>query len=59
MMFSFTPTVLTKYPRDQNFLPQYFLRISGISLYMRMATRPLIVPIASLTANFGGMERTK
>ena len=46
MMRSLTLIVLTKYPLDQNLLPQYFFRVSGTSLNIPIATRPLIVRLS-------------
>ena len=51
------PDVVETYPRAQNLLPQYRLRKSGNSIWMRLDERPLIRCITSDKASFGETDR--
>ena len=51
------PEVVEKYPRAQNRLPQYRLRNSGNSIWIRRQERPLIRCMTSDSESFGGIDK--
>ena len=51
------PDVVEKYPRAQKRQPQYRLRSSGNSIWIRRDERPLILCMTFARDNFGGIDR--